>query len=192
MMFDREDFAPAPDPILEVDLQERAIQPAFDAYLYADSFSPAFRVEKLALNEEAARQGMFNVARNGDMHVDWLNPTNNRHHPVNLERRSKKGQAMCIGEGLRYNGDNNFQVLQAVAHRYLRKRKVFRFNRQAQLLANEIADTWVRERQNPLVIDSHKEADIVRQWEFDAEKRKYEQRRLGEGEFNTMIIRHHL
>lgn len=192
MVYLREDHVPAEIPNVETPHKERAIHPSSNAYLYADTFSPVFAIEKDCLNEEVARQGFLNVPRVGEFHPDWLNPVNSRGHPKNLERRAYKGQALCIGEGLRYDGSNNLQVLQTVAHRYFRKRKVFKYNPQAEALANEIADTFVRECQNPLRIDPHKEADIVREWELDAKKRKYEERRLGEGEFDTMTIRHHL
>lgn len=193
LVFCREDYKPADLVELPQDAVERPLQPASDAHAHADTFSPAFSVDNMSfLNENAARAGMLNVPRTGDLAVDWLTQVNSRGHPVDYNKRAMKGYALCIGEGLRFFGDNQFQSLQAVAHRYFRKRKVFRFNKQAEDLANRMADTFVSERQTPVVVDVHKEADIVREWELVSLQRNYEKRRQGESEFDSMVIRHHL
>lgn len=187
-----ESYAPAPMEDLESRVVEKPLQPGYDAYLMGDTFSPIYAVDKLFLNEEGARTGLINIPRNGKFHPNLLNPVNVRGHPLNLERRAQLGRAMCIGEGLRYSANNNWQSAQAASWRYLRRRPVFRFNEQAKKLAHKIADTFVAERQNPVVIDPIKEADIVREWEIDSLKRQYEKRMIGEGEFNKRLIRYHL
>lgn len=187
-----ESYAPAPMEDLESRIVEKPLQPGYDAYLMGDTFSPVYAVDKLILNEEGARTGLINIPRNGKFHPNLLNPVNIRGHPQDLERRAELGRAMCIGEGLRYSANNNWQSVQAASWRYLRRRPVYRFGELAKKLAHKIADTFVAERQNPVVIDPIKEADIVREWEIDALKRQYEKRMIGEGEFNKRLIRYHL
>jgi hypothetical protein len=187
-----ETYAPVDSFVQPEEILSRPTQPTSDAYLFSDSFSPAFRIDAPMLNHVEATLGFTNVPRNGELSADWLNKVNARGHPVDIHSRCIKGLAMSIGEGLRYFGDNQFQSLHAVGQRYLRRRKVFRYNEQAKKTAEKIADTFVKERQDPVVIDAHKEADIVREWELVSLQRKYEKRRQGESEFDGMTIRYHL
>lgn len=188
-----EDFVPIDNTPRAAEPKLNPLQPMKDMYLMFDTFTPVsfFSYHLPQLNHVEVGCGFLNTPRNGNF-INFVTPVNNRGHPVDIYKRSYKGQALTIGEGLHYYGDNPWQTMHAVSHRYLKKRKPFRYNNQAEVSAKKIARLFQKEHQTKCVIDHAKEASIVREWEFACVRREYEKRALGEKEWEVFNIRHHL